>query len=41
MLRFSSKVGATSVGRTAIVMTPSGCTYCATCTTATLSTCAW
>lgn len=41
MLRFSSKVGATSVGRTAIIMTPGGCTCCATCTTTTTCTSAW
>lgn len=41
MLKFAGKVGATSVGRTAIVMAPGGSTCCATCTCCSTCTCAW
>lgn len=40
MLRFSGKIGATCVSRASIVMTPGGCTCCASCTTTTCTS-AW
>lgn len=41
MLKFTGRIGATTVGRSRVVMTPGGCTCCATCSCCSSCTCAW